>query len=53
MYEVEQGAEELGSEWHGPALVLGWDGKVAWLMHIATPIAGSANRLQPQTQEKY
>ena len=43
MYQKEQGDERH----HGPARILGFEGKVAWCLHGGTPVAASVTRMRP------
>ena len=47
MYKREQGAEEPGSEWNGPARIIGLEDKILWMIHNGTPIVGAPNRCRP------
>ena len=47
MYKREQGAEEPGGEWNGPARLIGLDDKILWMIHNGTPIVGAPNRCRP------
>ena len=48
MYRVMQGADgSPGSEWSGPARVIGAEGDVVWLQHGAIPVASAMHLLRP------
>ena len=47
MYKREQGAEEPGSEWNGPARIIGLENRNLWMIHNGTPIVGAPNRCRP------
>ena len=45
MYKVEQQSDGIEDQrWHGPARILGLDGKVIWCLHEGTPVAASTGR---------
>ena len=47
MYKRDQDAEQPGTEWHGPARVLGHDEKTVWMLHNATPISSTTYKIRP------
>ena len=49
MFQKEQeGAPSLDShDWYGPARILGFDGKVVWLLYQAVPVVTSVTSLRP------
>ena len=39
-------------QWHGPAKIIGFDGKSVWLQHETVPILTSVERLRPCTSKE-
>ena len=49
MYRVSQGSDAPGTDWAGPARIIGEDGDNAWLQHNAVPILTATRLLRPAT----
>ena len=47
MYRVVQGSLAPGTEWSGPARIIGFEGDVVWLQHGGIPVASAKHLLRP------
>ena len=47
MCRVVQGSLAPGSEWSGPARIIGFEGDVVWLQHGGIPVASAKHLLHP------
>ena len=46
-YKTDQGAQEPGTEWNGPARILGLENRTVWCMHNCVPVAASIKKIRP------
>jgi len=53
-FQKDQGAgsSSAQSHWHGPARIIGFDGKAVWLQYETAPVLSSTDRLRPCTSRE-